>query len=111
MEGLQDPYKPISRILGSWVAAKAKGDMELAEGGEKNGEEKLEKGSPLTPAQRSPYSPHIYLGPRLSIEWYPGLFSGPQRTWVLNLVPNHKSPHGFPQYDPDADSHGQADAP
>ena len=44
MEGLQDPYKPISRILGSWVAAKAKGDMELAEGGEKNGEEKLEKG-------------------------------------------------------------------
>ena len=72
MEGLQDPYKPISRILGSWVAAKAKGDVELAEGGEKNGEGKLEKGGMrgkrVLPPQlhsKSPYSPHVDLGPRV----------------------------------------------
>ena len=72
MEGLQDPYKPISRILGSWVAAKAKGDVELAEGREKNGEGKLEKwgmrGKRVLPSQlhsKSPYSPHVYLGLRV----------------------------------------------
>lgn len=42
---MEGPYKPIARILGSWVAAKAKGGAALAEDREENGEGKLERGA------------------------------------------------------------------
>lgn len=65
--------------------------MELAEGGEKTKRREEETGSggggmtgkciaPSIPAQPSPFSPQVYLGPRVVHKWYPGLSGGSQPT-------------------------------
>ena len=117
MEGLQHSYKPISRILGYRVAAKAKGEVELAEAGGWGRDRKAPgmKGKELRREEGTrryekkervlPQSMHSHLHPTHKVTWESEFsITGAQGLFGGSQLPSVLKPQAKPQVSPWAPS-------